>query len=91
MYHLCFINTMVLTSTLILAQRVETTGSMFNSILYISIFVLGTQVSDLSEVLFRMVLNKIWLVFWYSNRMNDIKLKNKKSFEPTNSKLLAYL
>ena len=48
---------MVLTSTLILAQRVETTGSMFNSILYISIFVLGTQVSDLSEVLFRMVLN----------------------------------
>ena len=64
---------MVLSSTLILAQRVETTGSMFNSILYISIFVLGTQVSDLSEVLFRMVLNKIWLVFWYSNRMNDIK------------------
>jgi hypothetical protein len=49
---------MVLTSTLILAQRVETTGSMFNSIQYISIVVLGTQVSDLSEVLFRMVLNK---------------------------------
>ena len=49
---------MVLTSTLILAQRVETTGSMFNSILCISIFVLGTQVSHLLEILFRMGLKK---------------------------------
>jgi hypothetical protein len=54
MYHLCYINTMVLTSTLILAQRVETTGIMFNSILCISIFVLGTQVSHMLEILFRM-------------------------------------
>ena len=66
MYHLCYINTMVLmTSTLILAQRVETTGIMFNSILYISIFVLGTQLSHLLEILFRMGLKNNWLVFWY--------------------------
>ena len=45
---------MVLTSTLILAQRVETTGIMFNSILCISIFVLGTHVSLMLEILFRM-------------------------------------
>ena len=77
MYHLCYINTIILTDTLILAQRVETTGSMFNSILYISIFVLGTQVSHLLEILFRMGLNKNWFVFWYSNRMNDIKCKKR--------------
>ena len=66
MYHLCYINTMVLmTSTLILAQRVETTGIMFNSILYISIFVLGTQLSHLLEILFRMGLKNNWLVLWY--------------------------
>ena len=65
---------MVLTSTLI---SIETTGSMFNSILCISIFVLGTQVSHLSEILPRMGLSKIWLVFWYSNRMNDIKCKER--------------
>ena len=49
---------MVLTSTLILAQRVETTGRMFNSILCISIFVLGTQVSHMLEILFRIGLKK---------------------------------
>ena len=49
---------MVVTSTLILAQRVETTGIMFNSILCISIFVLGTQVSHMLEILFRMGLKK---------------------------------
>ena len=58
MYHLCYINTMVVTSTLILAQRVETTGIMFKSILCISIFVLGTQVSHMLEILFRMGLKK---------------------------------
>jgi hypothetical protein len=45
---------MVLTSTLILPHRVETTGIMFSSIIYISIFVLGTQVSHMLEILFRM-------------------------------------
>ena len=55
----------LMTSTLILAQRVETTGIMFNSILYISIFVLGTQLSHLLEILFRMGLKNNWLVFWY--------------------------
>ena len=54
---------MVLTSTLILAQRVETTGIMFNSILCISIFVLGTKVSHLLEILFRMGLKNIGLCF----------------------------
>ena len=49
---------MVLTSTLILAQRVETTGRMINSILCISIFVLGTQVSHMLEILFRIGLKK---------------------------------
>jgi hypothetical protein len=49
---------MVLTSTLILAQRVETTGIMFNYILCISIFVLGTQVSHMLEMLVRMGLKK---------------------------------
>ena len=68
---------MVLTSTLILAQRVETTGIMFNYILCISIFVLGTQVSHMLDILLRMGLSKIWLVFWYSNRMNDIKCKER--------------
>ena len=77
MYHLCYINTTILTSTLILAQRVETTGSMFNSILCISIFVLGTQVSHMLEILFRMGLKQNWLVLWYSNRMNDIKCKER--------------
>ena len=55
----------LMTSTLILAQRVETTGIMFNSILYISIFVLGTQLSHLLEILFRMGLKNNWLVLWY--------------------------
>ena len=68
---------MVLTSTLILAQRVETTGIMFNSILCISIFVLGTQVSHMLDILLRMGSNKNWLVLWYSNRMNDIKCKER--------------
>ena len=68
---------MVLTSTLILAQRVETTGIMCNSILCISIFVLGTQVSHMLEILFRMGLKTNWLVLWYSNRMNDIKCKER--------------
>jgi hypothetical protein len=77
MYHLCYINTMVLTSTLILAQRVETTGIMFNSIICIYIFVLGTQVSHMLEILFRMGLKQNWLVLWYSNRMNDIKCKER--------------
>lgn len=54
---------MVLTSTLILVQRVETTGIMFNYILCISIFVLGTQVSHMLEILFRMGLKKIGLCF----------------------------
>jgi hypothetical protein len=49
---------MVLTSTLILAQRVETTGIMFNYILCLSIFVLGTQVSHMLEMLVRMGLKK---------------------------------
>ena len=49
---------MVLTSTLILAQRVETTGSMFNYILFISIFVLGTQISHLLEIFVSYGFNK---------------------------------
>ena len=65
---------MVLTSTLI---SIETTGSMFNSILCISIFVLGTQVSHMLDILLRMGSKKNWLVFWYSNRMNDIKCKER--------------
>ena len=74
----------------------ETTGRMFNSILFISIFVLGTQVSNLSEILFRMVLNKNVtrvLVFeqneWY--KIKNKKSFNKKSFEAKYSKPLAYL
>jgi hypothetical protein len=43
-------------------NSLETTGSMFNSILYISIFVLGTQVRHMLEILFRMGLKKNWLV-----------------------------
>jgi uncharacterized membrane protein YciS (DUF1049 family) len=53
---------MVLTCTLILALRVETAGIMFNYILCISIFVLGTQVSHMLEILFRMGLKQNWLV-----------------------------
>ena len=68
---------MVLTCTLILALRVETTGIMFNYILCIYIFVLGTQVSHMLEILFRMGLNNNWLVLWYSNRMNDIQCKER--------------
>ena len=37
---------------------------MFNSILCISIFVLGTQVSHMLGILFRMGLEKNWLVLF---------------------------